>query len=99
MESLKGKSTRSNPIPVINNEIQITSKIYKNNSNIELCIDKVYINGVSFLAYIDRQVKYRSMIHITSQKEEEIFKGLDKILRNYNSAGFIITIIHADNEF
>ena len=34
MESLKGKSTRSKPRPVIKDEIQILSEIYKNNSNI-----------------------------------------------------------------
>ena len=48
---------------------------------------------------IYRQVKYRSIIHITSQNEEEFFKGLDKILRKYNTAGFTITIIRAENEF
>ena len=46
-----------------------------------------------------RQVEHISIIHITSQNEEEIFKGLKKILRKYNSAGFTTTIICADNEF
>ena len=51
------------------------------------------------MVYIDRQVKYRSIINITSKNEEAFFKGLDKILWKYNSAGFTITIIHADYEF
>ena len=71
----------------------------KNNLNIELCIEVVCINGIAFIVSIDRQVKYRSIIHITSQNEEEFSKGLDKILRKYNSEGFKITIIHAENEF
>ena len=42
MASLKGKSTRSKSRLAIKNDIQIPSKIYKNNSNIELCIDVSY---------------------------------------------------------
>ena len=38
----------------------------KNNSNIELCIDVVYINSVEFMVSIDKQVKYRSIIHFKS---------------------------------
>ena len=48
---------------------------------------------------IYRQVKYRSIIHITSQNEELFFKCLDKLLCKYNSVGFTIAVIHADNEF
>ena len=54
MESIKGNSTRSKPRPVINDDINTPIDIYKNNSNIELCIDVIYINGIAFLVYIDR---------------------------------------------
>ena len=47
MASLKFNSTRIKPSPVIKN---------KNNSKIELCIDTAYINGVSFMVYIDRNL-------------------------------------------
>ena len=80
MEILKVKSIRSNPRPVIRYEIQIPSDVYKNNSNIELCIDVVSISGVVFLVSIYRQVKYRSIIHITSHNEDKDFKCLDKTL-------------------
>ena len=78
--SLKSKSKRIKPGTVIKDDIHIPSGVYKNNSNFELCIDIAYINGVSFLLYIYIQVKYISIIHITSQNEEEFSKGLDKIL-------------------
>ena len=84
---------------VIKYDNKITIKIYKNNSNIELWIDVIYINGVAFQVSIDEQVKYISTIHISSQNKEEYFIGLDKILQKYNSSGLTITIIHADSEF
>ena len=62
MASIKGNSTRRNPRPAIKDDIQITSKIYKNNSIIKLWTDIVYINGVVFLVSIDRKLKYRSII-------------------------------------
>ena len=94
MTIIKVNSTRNNPRPVINYEINIPIKIYKNNSNVELCIDVVYINGVSFLVSIDRQVKYRSIFHIPSQNEEYFSKVLTKyfesIIQKYSrSLSFI----------
>ena len=38
MESIKGKSTRIKPRPIIKDDIKITSEIYESNSNIELYI-------------------------------------------------------------
>ena len=99
MASLKVNSTKSKPSLAIKDDIQIPSKIYKNNSNIKLWIDVFYINDVSFMLSIDIQLKYRSIIHITYQNEEEFSKGLDKILWNYNSSGFTITIIHTYYSF
>ena len=69
MEIIKGKSTGIKPRPLIKDVIQVPSKIYKNITNIELCIDVLYITGVAFMVSIERQVKYRSIIHITSQNE------------------------------
>ena len=48
---------------------------------------------------IDKQLTYRSIIHISSQNKGEIFKGLDKILRKYNSEGFTIAITNVENLF
>ena len=78
MASIKGNSKSSNPSPVIKDGIRIPSKIYKNNSNIELWIDIIYIYGVSFMVSIEIQVKYRSIMNITSQNEKVFSKVLTK---------------------
>ena len=59
MEILKGNSTRIKPRLEIKDDIQIPSEIYKKNSNIELCIEKVFINSVSFMVSIYIQVRCR----------------------------------------
>ena len=50
---IKDNSTRRNPRPVIKDDIKIPICIYKNNSNIWLFIDALFINGVAFLVSID----------------------------------------------
>ena len=51
----------------------------KNNLNIELCIEVVYINGIAFIVSIDIQVKYSSIIHIIYQNEEVFSNVLKNI--------------------
>lgn len=99
MASLKGKSIRSKPKPVIRDDIEIPDEIYTNNSNLDLWIDVIYINSLEFLVSIDKQIKYRAIIHVRDQDAAEFFKCLDQILRLYNSAGFAISTIHVDNKF
>ena len=69
-----------------------------NNPKIELFIGVVCITGFEIMVSIDIQVKYSSIIHIIYQNEE-VFSNVLKNICKYNSEGFIITIIHADNEF
>ena len=75
---LKDKSTRSDPMLVMKDDVHIPSKIYKKNSIIDLCIEVVFINVISFPVSIDRQLKYRSIIHITYHNEEKKSKVLTK---------------------
>ena len=69
------------------------------NHKLQLCIDIVYINGMTFLVSIDKEIKFRSMVHLMKRIKSLLYEGLDKIVRVYNSAGFRIKVIHADNEF
>ena len=52
MASLKGRPTRRKPRLVIKYDINFSSDIYKNNSNVELCIDVIYIYIESHLWYL-----------------------------------------------
>ena len=58
--------------------------MYKNNQKINLCIDVFNIHGIECMISIDREVKYRSMIHITTHNKEVFFNSLEKIIRKYN---------------
>ena len=97
--TMKGKTTRRNPTPVKKDEVQIPKELIEKNQDITLCIDLLFVNGMPMLTSIDRAVRFRALIPIESRKKEELFTGLDVILRQYNKAGFQITTINCDQEF
>ena len=66
---------------------------------LELCIDIMFINELPMLTTIDKTIKYRGLGTLPSQHAEQTHKAIDFMLRRQNSAGFIIKIIHADQQF
>ena len=56
LASLEVNSIGIKPMPLVKDEFKFQS-ICTKNSNIELCIDVVHINGVAFLVSIDKKVK------------------------------------------
>ena len=99
VSSLKGKSTRRKPNPVRKDLIEIPKELILKHHNIELCMDTMYVNECGMLTAIDRTIKYRSLIPIQTRHHEEYYRALDTILRQYNSAGFVITEIHCDGDY
>ena len=79
--------------------IEIPEEIYLKNYKLHLCIDIVYINGMTFLVSIDKEIKFRSIVHLKKRAKSLLYEGLDKIIRVYNNAGFRIKVIMADDEF
>ena len=58
------------------------------------------MNGIPMMSSIDKTIRYRSVVPLENRTKEELFEGLDKILRNYNNgAGFDIGTISSDHEF
>lgn len=58
--SLKGKTTRQKPIPVVEDFIEIPSERIAKQQNITLCIDVLKINGLPFLGSVSRNLLYRT---------------------------------------
>ena len=97
--SLKGKTTRQKPKPVTRDIISIPKALVKNHSNIELCMDTMFVNNIRFLTSIDRTIRFRSAVYMRKGTHAAYYKAIDDILRVYNAAGFYITMIHCDREY
>jgi hypothetical protein len=90
MSSLKGKSTCRKSTPVREDTVGIPEELIVHNSEIELCIDIMYVNECRFMTTIDRTIRFWSAIPIENRMHEEYYRVLDMVLRVYNSVGFHI---------
>ena len=97
--TLKGKTTRQKPVPMVENRIEIPPELYEKRESLELCLDLMFANGMAFMTSITRALYYRTANFIPSREKDVLYKHLDQILRLYNSNGFEIKKIYCDNEF
>ena len=99
ISTLKGRSTRPSPTTVVDDLIEIPEELKDKNQYIDLAIDIILINRIILLTAIDRNIKYKTVVPLENHKKEELYRGIDQVLRIYNNAVFTIRRIHCDNEF
>ena len=99
MSTLKGMTTRTKPKPIQKDEIDLPLEIKNLPKELELCIDIMYVNELPMLTSIDKTIKYRGLVPLSTRTQDDIFDALDQILRFYNKGNFYITTIHCDGEF
>ena len=58
INTLKGKTVRNKPIPVIQDYIKVPKEIKEIHHNIELCVDIMYIQKIIFLVTVSKKIKY-----------------------------------------
>ena len=64
MATLKGRSTRPRPKPVLEDWIELPKEIMRKHAEIELCMDIMFINGVKLMTAIDRTIRFRSVVPV-----------------------------------
>ena len=99
ISTLKGKTTRQTPKPVVADEVMIPSELLMKHRQIELCMDTMFVNKQPFLTSIDKSVRFRSLVPLKSRSGEEYLRALQLIMRHYNKGGFFIQLIHCDGEY
>ena len=83
MATLKGKSVRKKPNPVLKDWIQLPEEIHNKHRRIELCMDIMYINGVGLMTAVDRSIRYRSIVEVTENDSDAYLSALDYIIQKY----------------
>jgi hypothetical protein len=56
--SLKVKTTREKPLPVVSDYIEIPRALMEAQRDVVLCMDTMNFNGLSFLTTISRNIMY-----------------------------------------
>ena len=96
---MKGKLTWKKLNPIRVEVVEFPPEIIAQIRDLILSLDIFYVCNIPMLSSIDRTIRFRSVVPLENRTKEELFKGLDKILRNYNGAGFDIGTISSGHEF
>ena len=89
--TMKGKNMRSQLTPVKRDEIEIPSKLTEKNQKIVLCMDIMFMNRMPIQTSIDQTIRFRLLVPIKSRTLEELYRGINIIVRNCNKAGSQLT--------
>ena len=99
VHALKGKSTRRKPRVVVNDYVEIPKEFIEAHKGVILFVDVLYIDGVTFLLTLSKNIRLITIRYIKDRKEETLLEAVDETFMKYNKAGFEIKEFHADNEF
>ena len=66
--TLKGKSTKQRPTPVVNDIVEIPKELVAAQHDVDLCIDTLFVNEMPFLTSISKNIKYRTCDYVKSRK-------------------------------
>jgi len=97
--SLKGKTVHQSPAPIVNDVIEIPRELIASQYNVNLCIDTMFVNSLSFLTTVSKAIKFRTCDYTPNRKVVEYKTALTKVIRQYTDAGFKIRCIFSDQEF
>jgi len=79
--NLKGKRTRRNPIPVVDNQIKIPRDLIRSQQVVHLCIDGMKVNGFVFLTTISQSLYYRTASYMPNQTAAQYKNELSVVIR------------------
>ncbi len=99
ISTAKGKTTRKQLLPVVDDYIEIPKELISSQRDVILCLDGMYVNGLTFLTTISKNMYYSTAQYIAKQKSDIYQDAIEHVLRIYNMGGFQVRKIWCDNEF
>ena len=77
--SIKGKSTRSNPTPKVDDRIEIPPELKIAHQKVALCVDTMYVQGVMFLITISKNIHLIMVTHVHTQSAGVLSEAFDEV--------------------
>jgi hypothetical protein len=97
--SLKGKTVRNTPSPVLTDYVKIPQAIIDLNKDVTLAADVMFVCGLGFMVSTSRKLKFTTIEHVPRRTKPILVKSLNKVLNIYNSRGFKVVTSLMDREF
>ena len=98
---IQGKMTKKSAVTPIQQQhlLALSLPILENHSKVNLCVDFFFVNGLSFLHTISRNIHFRSVSRTRSRSAREHSRHLSTVINKYEIRGFEVVQIEGDNEF
>ena len=98
--SLKGKTVRNTPVPVVVlPPLAVPKAIFEHHKHIVLSADIFYLDNILFFVTISRNIQLKTVEHISNKIHDLIFKYFKRVIQTYRKRGFIVTTVLTDHEF
>ncbi len=99
LPSLRGKTVRRAPAPVIGDYVAVPRSLVEANKAVTLAADVFFVDGTAFLMTVARRIKFVTAEHVPVRTALQLSKHLKRVLEVYGRAGFRVRTILMDGEF
>ena len=81
--TVKGKTTRRKPIPVVDDMIEIPSELVPVQEDVTLTLDGITVNSLTFLTTISKHLFYCTTHYMPSTMAESYHAAIEDIISVY----------------
>jgi hypothetical protein len=97
--AMKGKTTRSNSIPVARDYIKVPTELMKLHKEVFLTTYIFFVNKIPFFLTLSLKICFTAVNNLADRLVPQIFKTFKEMYHYYLQRGFHIKTVHADGEF
>jgi len=93
LPSVRGKTVRRTPAPVVAEYVSVPRSLVETNRIITLGADVFFVDGTPFLLTVARHLKFVIVEHVPVRTATNLSKHMTRVLEVYKRAGFIVRTI------
>jgi hypothetical protein len=97
--SIRGKTVRTTPTPVVADYVVVPRNLVDANKAITLAADVFFVDGTAFLLTVAQRIKFVTAEHVPVRTGLSLSKHMKQVLDVYRRAGFRVRTILMDGEF
>jgi hypothetical protein len=99
LPSVRGKTVRRAPAPVVGDYVAVPRSLVDANKTVTLAADVFFVDGTAFLLTVARRIKFVTAEHVPVRTALSLSKHMKRVTEVYGRAGFRVRSILMDGEF
>jgi len=99
LPSVRGKTVRRAPAPVVGDYVAVPLSLVDANKIVTLAADVFFVDGTAFLLTMARRIKFVTAEHVPVRTALSLSKHMKRVMEVYGRAGFRVRSILMGGEF